>query len=178
MKRCLQEGLIGLAIIIFASGIASATTDLLTGAEIRAAPEEVQAIRVVFDRAEEALQKKNLSAMTAVYSKGYQNRGLRREETVRIWQDIFSRYDSLSSRHSFSKIVVDRQKGTAQVTCTGALFGVSVLKVGGTAPPVRIDFWFEAVHHLTFEEGVWKIVGHDQDREGGNAFGSAIHLLF
>ena len=174
-----RQGMMALVSILFAAGMTAAATDVLPGAAVQADSESVKAILATFDHAEEALRTENLPAMMAIYSKAYQNRGLRKEETSRIWQDIFTRYDHLSSRHVFSKVVVDRDKKTAHVTCTGALFGTSVFKKGERAEPVRIDFWFEAVHHLVFEDGAWKIVGHDP---GGGAeespFGSAVHLLF
>ncbi|TAK09206.1 MAG: hypothetical protein EPO39_02815 [Candidatus Manganitrophaceae bacterium] len=177
MKRRGQQGILALVSILFAIGITSAATEMLSGAAVQADPESVKTIIAAFDRAEEALHTENLPAMMAVYSKGYQNRGLRKEETSRIWQDLFTRYDRLSSRHVFSKIVVDREKKTAHVTCTGALFGTSVFNKE-RPEPVRIDFWFEAVHHLVFEEGAWKIVGHDPGAGEEGPLGSALHLLF
>lgn len=175
MKKRGRQGTLIVLCIVFAAGISSAATDILSGAVIQADPESVKAIIATFNRAEEALRTENLTAIMAIYSKDYQNRGLRNSETARIWQDLFARYDQLSSRHTFSKIVVDREKGTAQVVCTGALFGTSVFKKG---EPVRIDYWFEAVHHLVFEGGVWKIVGHDPGAGEEGSLGSAIHLLF
>jgi hypothetical protein len=172
-----MAGLGALLVLFLAeAGSAPAMIDILKGAEVRADPKSVSAILATFDRAEEALQAKSITGMTAVYSKNYQNRGLRKEDTSRVWGDIFSRYDRLSSRHLFSRVVVDKEKGTAHVTCTGALFGKSSLSREGS--PVQIDVWFEAVHHLVFEDGGWKIVGHDPAAGEEGLFGSALHLLF
>jgi len=108
---------------------------------------------------------------------------LRKQDTGQVWQDIFGRYDRLSSRHIFSKIVVDEKTNTAHVTCTGALFGVSRFGKGtgpvpmADRPEVMIDSWFEAVHHMVKQNGAWKLVGHDP-AQGQDTFGSAIHLLF
>jgi hypothetical protein len=177
--------IIALALILFYGDGTSAATDILEGADVQADPATVKAIQATFDRAEEALRTENLSGIMTLYSKGYQNRGLRKEDTSRIWEDLFVRYDRLSSRHVFSKIVVDKKSGTAQVTCTGALFGTSVLKREGKPSPtaslaesVQIDSWFEAVHYLVLEDGAWRIIGHDPARGEQDAFGSAIHLLF
>lgn len=153
---------------------------------MQADPETVKAILATFNRAEEALRTESLSRIMAVYSKDYQNRGLRKEDTSRIWDDIFSRYDQLSSRHVFSRIVVDQGKNTAQVTCTGAIFGVSILRrdrimpspAALTAEPVQIDIWFDAVHYLVLEGDEWKIIGHDPGADKYDSFGSGIHLLF
>lgn len=174
---------LGLVLILFCNGGSMAVTDIMGGAMVEADPEVVKAILSTFDRAEEALRTKNLPGITAVYSKDYQNRGLRKEETALIWKDIFARYNRLSSRHLFTKIVVDRGKGAARVTCTGALYGVSILRGGKPAPtsaeePTHIDVWFEAVHYLILEDGAWKIIGHDPAAGPDDPFGAAIHLLF
>lgn len=112
--------------VFFVAGSASAWVEISKKAEVRADQDDMDAILNTFDQAEEALQAENLSVIMSVYSDGYLNRGLRKEETSRIWQDLFNRYDRLSSRHLFSRIVVDPNGKTAKVTCTGALFGVSV----------------------------------------------------
>src|SRR5947208_233271 len=120
-------------IILIGSSRALGVTDITQDAEIKADPETVKAVRAAFDRAEEALRTKNLSGIMAIYSKEDQNRGLRKVDTAQIWKDIFARYDQLSSRHAFSKIVVEQKKEgrpTAQVICTGTLYGVPIFKKG------------------------------------------------
>lgn len=169
---------LGLIFIFFVAGSASALVEISKKAEVRADQDAVDAIVDSFDQVEEAMAAENLSVVLSVYSDSYQNRGLRKEETARIWQDIFNRYDRLSSRHLFSKIVVDPNGKTARVTCTGALFGVSIFKGGARPEPVQIDTWFEAIHYLVLEEGEWRIVGHDPSEKERDLFGSAIHLLF
>jgi hypothetical protein len=171
---------------IMGSSRAFAVTDITPDAEVKANPETVKAVRAAFDRAEEALRTKSLSGIMAIYSKDYQNRGLRKVDTVHIWEDIFARYDQLSSRHVFSKIVVEQKNGqpAAQVICTGVLYGVSILKSRKPAPtasiekPLLLDAWFESTHHLIFEDGVWKINGHDPSAVEEHPFAAALHLLF
>jgi hypothetical protein len=175
-----------LSVILLTSIGALAVTDITQDAEVKADPETVKAIRGTFDRAEEALHTKSLSGLMAIYSKDYQNRGLRKTDTALIWQDIFARYDQLSSRHVFSKIVVQKngsEPPSAQVTCTGVLFGVSVLKKGKPAPaaaekPFYLDAWFETTHYLVLENGDWKIIGHDPSMAEEHPFAAALHLLF
>lgn len=76
------------------------------------------------------------------------------QNTVKeIWRDIFSRYDRLSSRHLFSKIVVNQEMGTAEVTCTVPFLGASVLTQNEKTKPMHIDFWFEAIHLISFFDG-------------------------
>lgn len=168
----------GLILLFLVVGSASALVEISKQAEIRADQDEIDAILDTFDQAEEALEAENLSVIMTIYSDGYQNRGLRKEDTSRIWQDLFNRYDRLSSRHHFSRIILDPDGTKAKVTCTGALFGVSVFKKGARPEPVQIDTWFEANHYLVLEEGEWRIVGHDPSEKERDLFGSAIHLLF
>ena len=175
----------GLVLILLCSDWTSAMTDIMEGAEVQADPEAVKAIVATFDRAEEALRTESLSGIMFIYSKAYRNRGLRKEDTSRIWEDLFARYNQLSSWHLFSKIVVDREKATARVICTGGLFGVSVLEKEGkpsptalSAEPMHIDVWFEAIHYLVLEDGAWRIIGHDPAGGEKEPFGASIHLLF
>ena len=188
MKIRYRAAGLGLVLILLFGVRAPAATDMMEGADVQADTEAVKAILATFDRAEEALRTESLSGITAIYSKDYRHRGLRKEDTTRIWEDIFARYNQLSSRHAFSKIMVEKKmlgKTTARVTCTGALFGVSASKREGqpspsalTAEPVHIDVWFEAIHYLVLEDGTWKIIGHDLAGGEEDPFGAAIHLLF
>src|SRR5579863_3576405 len=154
-------GALALLLILANARPLPAMTEIINDAEVEADPEAIKAVLATFENAEEALRTRSLSAMMAIYSKAYQNRGLRKDDTSLIWQDIFARYKRLSSRHLFSRVIVDRGKKTARVTCTGGLFGVPALQREGKNESVQIDVWFEAVHHLVFEDGSWKIIGHD-----------------
>lgn len=178
MRRLNQLIGIGVATLFLTIGSASALTEISKRAEVRADQETVGAIVDTFNQAEQALERERLSAIMTLYSDGYQNRGLRKEETSRIWEDIFNRYDRLSSRHFFSRVIVDPSGKTATVTCTGALFGTPAFRKGAGSEPVQIDSWFEANHYLVLEEGEWRIVGHDPAEKERDLFGSAIHLLF
>ena len=185
-RRALRVAIgLGLLLILLFGVKAFALTDIIEGADIQASSESVKAIVAAFDRAEKALQNKDLVKMMEFYSGDYRNRGLRKEGTSWIWEDIFVRYDHLSSRHLFSKIIVDSKKDTAQVTCTGALFGISVFKKEGRpfpaaiiSEPVMVDSWFEAIHYMVLENGVWKVIGHDPAVGEQGTFGAGIHLLF
>ena len=181
----------GLTLILLSSGGTGAVTEIIKGADVRADPKTVKAILATFDRMEEALRTENLSGMMVLYSESYRHRGLRKEDTARIWENIFDRYNRLSSRHAFSRIVVEKQtirklfrEPRAIAACTGALFGVSALKEGkppsmaATTEPTHLDVWFETNHYLVLEDGVWKIIGHDPAAGEEDSLGAAIHLLF
>jgi len=184
--KTLAIGLL-LAIILTNNRQTLAVTEITQDAEIQGDPKTIKAIRSVFDQAEEALGAKNLSGMMAVYSKNYQNSGLRKVDTALIWKDIFSRYEQLSSRHAFSKILVEQGEHgqpTAKVICTGVLFGVPILKKEkppAAAPvdkPRLLDAWVQTTHYMVYENGKWKIIGHDPSADEDHPFAAALHLLF
>src|SRR4030095_11636068 len=175
--KAVAMGFLSILILI---GNTRAVTEITQDAEVKADLEMVKAIRAAFDRAEEALRTKDLPALMAIYSKDYQNRGLRKVDTAQIWRDIFIRYEQLSSRHAFSKIVVEQKKhgqSTAQVICTGTLYGVSIKKKGEPFPaaekPTLLDAWAQTTHYLVFEDGRWKIIGHDPSPAEDHPFSAA-----
>ena len=179
MSVSVRRGLIAILLAGLLNGRASAATEILPNAEIQADPESVKSILLTFNRAEKALRSRHLSGIMAIYSDSYRNLGLGKKETEQIWQDLFSRYRIIVSKHGFSKIIVDRDKRKADVTCTGMLhFGNRTLKPGGRAEPLRIHYWFEAVRRRVWEEGVWMIYGHDPGQNESNPSGSAVQLLF
>ena len=169
---------IGIITLCLTIGSASALTEISKKGEIRADQATVESIVDMFNQAERALEGKRLPGVMAIYSDQYLNRGLQKAATSLIWQDIFNRYDRLSSRHFFSRIAVDPTGKTATVTCTGSLFGTPTFRKGAGSEPVQIDTWFQANHYLVLEEGEWRIIGHDPSEKEQDFFGSAIHLLF
>ena len=62
----------------------------------------------------------------------------------------------------------------ALVTCTGAFWG-TITEKGKREP---IDSWYEEVHDLTLEGGVWRIRGNAGDTPRVLPFGTASHPLF
>lgn len=173
-RRMIRGCVLSLLPLLFFAGTAFSATDITSNAKIVADKKSLNGILITFQEAEKNLKKERLPGIMALYSGRYENRGINKTTLKALWQDIFTRYDQLSSRHLFSKIIVDQKKGTAQVTCTGALFGTSILQKTGS---LSIDHWFEAIHYLVLEKGQWKIIGHDP-AAGSSSFGSAIHLLF
>jgi hypothetical protein len=68
-----------------------------------------------------------------------------------IETDTISR-TGLMPRRFFTRIVV-RSNGqrTAEITCSGSLYGVSK----NTGEPATVDSWYGEVHHVVYEEGAW-----------------------
>lgn len=172
-------------IFLLVAGSAFALTDIMKGAMVKADPPTVSALRASFDLVEEALRAENINGVVAIYAKDYRHQGLGKKATIRIWKNIFEKYDRLSSRHLFTKIVVDDETGVARLTCTGALMGALARENKDESKPedlkskpVRIDAWFEATHYMILENGAWRFTGHDPDGGKEAYLGEGIHLLF
>lgn len=154
-----------------------AKVEIMTGAAIMADENSVKEIVAAFDRAEKAIQAKDLDGLMALYSKRYNYHKLRKSDARRIWEEIFEYHHRLHSTHLFTKInKVVQMNGdvTAQVTCTGALWGLAD-ETGGKE---TIDSWFEEVHYLVKEDGAWRIIGNEGAGLETPRFGHAPHPLF
>lgn len=144
-------------------------------AEVKADDHTVAEILTAFNRAEEALQSRNLDALMGLYSDGYSYHGLTKADLRKIWEELLAHYDRLSSNHIFSKIVVtSNQKPSAEITCTGSLWGISK----ETGQRENIDSWFGEVHHLEHEAGAWRVRGHKGEVSKVLQFGVAPHPFF
>jgi ketosteroid isomerase-like protein len=157
--------------------IADAKTQLISGAIQEADAQTVKDLMATFERAEQAMKAHDLDSIMALYSEQYHYHGLKKADIRKIWRQLFDNYQALESFHSFSVI---RTVGTnanmvAEMTCTGVVWGTSK----DTKLRVPVDSWYEEVHYLKREDGVWRIVGN----AGGESspvlqFGIAPHPLF
>ncbi len=144
-------------------------------AEIKASDKDVGEILASFNRAEEALHERNLDGLMALYSEQYRYHGLSKADLRKIWEDMFAHYDHLASTHIFSRIqVAPGTHPTAEIACTGSLWGVSK----ETGQRVIIDSWFYEIHHLIHEDGGWRLRGHGGDAEKVLPFGVSPHPFF
>jgi ketosteroid isomerase-like protein len=131
-------------------------TDIGPRAVIRADDKTVAEILAVFHRAEEALHARDIDVLMEVYARDYKYLDLTKDDVRKIWENLFAKYSQLSSTHVFSQIVAEgRKPPTAEITCTGRLWGTS--KESGER--VIIDSWFFVVHHLVSENGAWRVRG-------------------
>ncbi|HLZ32682.1 MAG TPA: hypothetical protein VKP13_01605 [Nitrospira sp.] len=154
-----------------------AKVEIVTGADVTADEDTVKEILATFDRAEKAIQAKDLDSLMGLYSKRYNYHRLRKSDARRIWEEICEYHHKLHSTHLFTKInkvVQANGEVTAQVTCTGALWGLA----DETGNKVTIDSWFEEVHYLVKEDGAWRIIGNAGDAPETPRFGHAPHPLF
>jgi hypothetical protein len=132
-------------------------THLSEGADIQAYDQTVQAILSLFKKAEDAVLRKDLDSLMALYSEDYKHGGYTKDSVRAVWSDLLTHHHDFAGTHIFSKIKVDASKAipVAHVTCTGSLWAMS----NETGQRVNIDSWYGEVHHLTFEHGAWHLAG-------------------
>ncbi len=150
-------------------------TEIAHSAEIQANEQTVRELLAAFNRADEALGRKDLDALMAIYSQSYKYHGYDKDRLRLLWQDLYRLHDRFSATHVFSKIVVNAEASppTAEITCSGSLWAVSKL----TGQRVNIDSWFGDVHYLIYEDGAWRILGHAGEGPNALNFGTA-HPFF
>jgi len=136
----------------------------------------VKEILAAFDRAEQAIQARDLDGLMALYSKRYNYHKLHKSDARRIWEEIFEYHHKLHSTHLFTDIRTVQVDGEtrAEVKCTGALWGLA----SETGQKVTVDSWFEEVHYLVKEDGAWRIIGNAGGTPETPRFGHAPHPLF
>lgn len=144
-------------------------------AEVKADDQTVAEILAAFQQAERALEAQNLDALMRLYAQDYRYHGLAKEDLRKIWTEVFAHYQGLVSNHIFSRIAVrsDRVR-TAELTCTGSLWGMS--KESGER--ANVDSWYGEIHHLVYEDGAWVIRGHAGAPPTTLQFGIAPHPFF
>jgi hypothetical protein len=153
-----------------------ATTSIPPSAVVEVDQATVNQILDVFYKADTAIAAGDLDGVMKLYATRYNYHGLKQADVRKIWLDLFEEYRNLDDVHFFSKIVKVGSGSNAiiEVTCMGSLSGLS--KTGGLRVP--IDSWYEEVHYLTREGGVWRIQGNAGETPQVLPFGTAPHPLF
>jgi hypothetical protein len=133
-------------------------TMIAASATIQVDQRTVDELMLTFHKADDALRRQDLEALMTIYSNNYNYHGIDKPELRNIWQDFFRQYRDFSDTHIFSRIIASAtgKPPTADITCTGSVWAVSRL----TGRRVNIDSWYGDVHHLVYEEGAWRIIGH------------------
>jgi hypothetical protein len=153
-----------------------AMVEIVAGSAVTADETTVKEIIGAFDRAEQAIQARDVDGLMAFYSKRYNYHRLRKSDARRLWEEIFEYHHKLHSRHIFTEIKTAQVDGEvrAEVKCTGALWG----HANETGQKVTVDSWFEEVHYLVKEDGTWRIIGNAGTTIESPRFGHAPHPLF
>lgn len=150
---------------------ASAETKMSKQMEVQANQKTVSEILAAFNKAEKALKEQDLDDLMAIYSNDYEYRGLTKNNLRDLWKDLFAKYRRISSHHIFSKIAVtvEGKNPKARITCTGGLWATAE----STGERIIIDSWFDEVHRLVYENGAWRILGHDGEDQQAVQSGAA-----
>jgi hypothetical protein len=153
-----------------------ATTSIPPGSFVEVDQATVNQILDVFHKAEAAIAVGNLDGVMALYATQYNYHGLKQADVRKIWSNLFEEYRDINEVHFFSKIakVGSGSNAIIEVTCTGSLSGIS--KTSGLRVP--IDSWYEEVHFLMREGGIWRIRGNAGETPRVLPFGTAPHPLF
>jgi hypothetical protein len=165
------------ATLILATGTTGqASTSISQGSVVEVDQVTVSQILDVFHKADAAIAAENLDGVMALYATQYNYHGLRQADIRKIWSELFREYRGITNTHFFSQIVKMGSGSNAiiEITCTGRLSGISKT----TDLRVPIDSWYEEVHFLTLEGGVWRIRGNAGDQPRVLPFGTAPHPLF
>ena len=176
-ERVLIAGmLLGFSLsILGASAPASGALRIDAGADLHADAETVRHIEEVFNRAEDAIREKDLDTLMTVYSEHYRYQDLTKADMRTIWQGFFEHSDRIATLHSFSRILVTPgTPPTADLTCTGALWATG----DQTDQRVNLSSWAGDIHHLSYEEGAWKILGQGRNAPTRPEFRQAPPPLF
>lgn len=169
-------GLMTAALILTTGGPppAGAGTVLVPGAQAESDEKTVTELLAVFDQAEQAVKKRDLDGVMALYSEKYNYHGLKKSDIRKIWKDLFDNYKDIESTHLFTRIVSVGPGGNVEITCSGNVRAVS--KISNLRVPV--DSWYGEVHYMVKEGGAWKIRGNLGDVQPVLPFGTAPHPLF
>lgn len=137
---------------------AAATVDIVPGVEADSEQKILKELVAAFDRAESAVQKADLDVLMLFYANDYNYHGLKRRDVRRIWDEVFTHYDRVTSKHLFSQLrpVQTGEVNKVYVTCTGGLYGTDKR----TGKPITIDSWAQEVHYLVQEDGTWRFLGN------------------
>jgi len=136
-----------------------------TDADIQAENKTVLEIEASFVRAEAAINKGDLDSLMELYSQDYHYGKRTKHDMKTIWESFFHKYHRVETSHSFSRIVVHQGHPlTAEVTCTGSIWGTS----DKSNVRVNLATWLGNIHFLVYEKGAWRIRG--QKRKSENLF--------
>lgn len=179
VQQIMVLGLFWLSLSVWApiQSDVEAKTQLTSGTIQEVDAQTLKELLATFEQAEQAMQARDLDGIMALYSEDYLYHGLKKADIRKVWSQLFEHYKELESFHTFSVIrtVGSGSKLTAEITCTGVVWGTSK----DTKLRAPVDSWYEEVHYLKKENGRWRIVGN----VGGESqpllqFGVAPHPLF
>ena len=169
----LGAGTVSAAVQVLPDAVVTVEGSAIKGGKLAMAHPAVRELLASFERAEAGVQKEDLQALMKFYSPAYNYHGLKQADVRRVWEEVFVHYKGVNSTHLLSTITIIRtgSQVRAEVTCTGGLYGIEE----HTGKAITLDSWFQEVHHLVNENGIWRFVGNAGDAPTVAPFSSAPH---
>jgi len=166
-------GTVSAAVQVLPDAVVTVEGSAIKGGKLAMAHPAVRELLASFERAEAGVQKEDLKALMTFYSPAYNYHGLKQADVRRVWEEVFVHYNRVNSTHLLSTITIIRtgSQVRAEVTCTGGLYGIEER----TGNAITLDSWFQEVHHLVNEDGIWRFVGNAGDAPTVAPFSSAPH---
>ena len=132
-------------------------SSLPESADLRGDPKTIEEVMGAFQRFENALQRRDLEGVMALYAESYQDRNFTKANLREEWQHVLAEYHGFSASHLVTRVEVqpDSIQPVAFVTCSGIISAVS----NATGARVTLDSWIGEVHYLIHELGNWRIQG-------------------
>lgn len=169
----LGAGTVFAAIQVLPDAVVTVEGSTIKGGKLAMAHPAVREVLAAFERAEAAVQKEDLQSLMKFYSPSYNYHGLKQTDVWRVWEEVFTHYKGVNSTHLLSTITIIRtgSQVRAEVTCTGGLYGIEER----TGKPITLDSWFQEVHYLVKEDGIWRFIGNAGEAPAVAPFSSAPH---
>lgn len=146
-------------------------------ADIQADDKTVREIESAFIQAEAAINAGDVDSLMDLYSNDYRFGELTKKDMRKIWEDFFHKYHRVETSHSFSRLVVKAgQPLTAEITCTGSIWGTSLKN--NKEERVNLASWLGDLHFLVYEQGKWRIRGQGRKASQLSRFDGAPPPLF
>ena len=120
---------------------------------------DTDAIVAFFKQTEEAVGRRDVDAIMALYADTYRHYGFDTITLRRDWKRLIEQYSALSLTHVISEIRIDASQTprTAHVKCSGSLWGIPT----GSAKWTNVDSWFDEVSYFVDGNGGWRSRGHN-----------------
>ncbi len=131
-------------------------------------------VMAFFHAAEKAIETEDMEALMTLYSDNYSDGEHDKKSAKLIWERIFARFDTMSTRHNMKFEKMSADKNMVVFQCNGLLLGVPDINKG----PITIDNWNNQEHVLVKESGKWKLIGTYGPERKRLWFDKPMHPLF
>lgn len=137
-------------------------------------PEILAEVEEFFEKAEDAIQAKDIDALMALYSDSYLNGPHDKDSARKIWERIFDRFQTLGTMHNMRITSYDYEGQVVVIKCSGILLG----KPNGSDQRVPVDNWTNEDHVISKSGENWKLIGTYGKERKRLWFDKPIHPLF